>query len=501
MKRRNTKKLALCIVSAIICVFTIFLLSNNNKRKCMNLPIISYEQLKEYKETTSLDISKMTFEGERVAVDYFDQRIYISQSKRSLEHYYTLQGKFVPMSEEYSLYFLDTPELYDIEECARNDRGLQLIIIDGEHFQKVDVIITTLPVLNLKFEYEELDEYGTHRNTGKFTLWNNMIDTSTYETVSSLAEWHIRGNSSKSYPKKAWKLNLKDPSGENNKLNLAGLGYDDDWIMNPMSMDDTKIKEKLAQVLWKDIVAETDYNYKMSSGEYVEVLINGAYQGLYLLQRKVDEKYLGLDTNTDILLKGKNIWETETIQEGYEIIYSPLDSQSTYDKLELALQNKMDCYVNLDNFIDVTLFLQFLSANDNQGYKNMFYALDSNRKGYELSWIPWDTDLSFGVTWGYSYEESLTANIERQELHTIRKCQTDLDELITQRWKELRKTTYEEESIVSVCDELYGVLSTSGALQRDTEHWGNLHDGQDHLENLKIFIHERLDFLDEYYEQ
>lgn len=499
MNQRNTKKLVLGIGSFALFVFLIILLVNCRKHKCMNLPIISYEQLSRYEETTSLDISKITFEGERVAVDYSDNRIYISQLGENLKHYYTLQGKFVPMLEEYSLFILKTPELYDIPKSVSQGNPLQLIILNGENFQKVNLIISTLPILNLKFECETKDEDGRQLNQGKFTLWNNSPETSAYETVNSFAEWRIRGNSTRSYAKQSWKLNLREMNGENKNLNLLGLGADDDWILNPMSMDDTKVKEKLSQEIWEDLVSYTDYNHKMSSGEYIEVVINGAYQGLYLLQRRVDGKYLGLNPDKDILLKGKNLWEAETVQDAYEVIRSPLNDRDTYEKLEFVLQNNH--YINLKNFVDLSLFLQFLSANDNYGYKNMFYILQKRGKDYELSWVPWDTDLSFGVTWGYSYEESIHAIIERQELCIIRNYEKNVDKLLAQRWKELRKTVYSEENILIIFNRIMDGLSASGGIQRDSQCWGILHSGQDNYENLKKFINERLEFLDNYYAQ
>ena len=113
--------------------------------------------------------------------------------------------------------------------------------------------------------------------------------------------------------------------------------------------------------------------------------------------------------------------------------------------------------------------------------------------------IPWDTDLSLGVTWGYDYEESLNEIIERQELETIRKQIPDVDEQIARRWNELRKNIYSEENIFSILENIVSEVTSSGAISRDQECWGLLHEGEDNLENLQSFIKERLEFLDGYY--
>ena len=73
------------------------------------------------------------------------------------------------------------------------------------------------------------------------------------------------------------------------------MGADDDWILNSLTMDDTRIREKLFMDLWNLNVEKTDYNFKMSTGEFVEVVMNGKYYGLCLLQRRLDAKYLELE--------------------------------------------------------------------------------------------------------------------------------------------------------------------------------------------------------------
>lgn len=375
----------------------------------------------------------------------------------------------------------------------RNGKPLTLLIKCGESYQKVNLVITTLPIMYLDYESTAEDDEGREINNGKMSLWED------HWTTACSAEWRLRGNSTRTYPKKAWKLNLRKENGENENKDLLGLGSDDDWILNPMSMDDTKIKERLSQELWNQLASESDYNFQMSQGEYVEVFINGAYQGIYMLQRRVDAKYLNLDGKEDILMKGVNTWEAAAISEGYEIVYTPFDNEETYRHLEKALNFQDEYGINIDNFIDVQLLLQFLSGADNYGYKNMFYALLKTDEVYEMYLIPWDTDLSLGVTWGYNYEKSLNEIIERQELEKVRKQVADVDVRIASRWKELRKSIYSEENIFGVFENIVLELGASGAIERDQACWGLLHEEEDNMENLQSFIKERLEFLDEYY--
>ena len=70
------------------------------------------------------------------------------------------------------------------------------------------------------------------------------------------------------------------------------MGSDDDWILNPMSLDDFKVKENLLMTLWNELAQENDWDVRMSTGNYCEIVMNGRYRGLYLLQRRIDRKYL-----------------------------------------------------------------------------------------------------------------------------------------------------------------------------------------------------------------
>ena len=156
--------------------------------------------------------------------------------------------------------------------------------------------------------------------------------------------------------------------------------------------------------------------------------------------------------------------------------------------------------IHSKNFIDVSVLLQFISGTDNYGYKNTFYVLKKEMEKYVLYFVPWDTDLSFGVTWGYNYEESMNEIIERYEFPIVREHVADIDKQIANRWYELRDSIYSKENVLSIYEQLTEQLDISGALNRDTEKWGLLHEGEDNRENLEKFIGERLILLDKYYE-
>lgn len=497
----KSKKI-LFVGSLGIIILTMFVLIRRDFRSCMKVPIISEEKLNTLTEVTTLDISQIAFNGADVSIDLPNNSIYISQNYNDLKKAYMMQGELKAKNPEYSLFFLDTVVMGDIPLAVQEGVPLPLIIKYGESYQRVNLIVTTLPILYLDLEGTDKMEDGRDLMHGNLTLWDNFdLEMKRYKVTTGLVQWHVRGNSTKIYDKLSWKMELKKNNGDNKNLELLGLGSDDDWILNAMSMDDTRIKEKLAQTLWNQIVSNTNYDYKMSSGEYVELFINGAYQGLYLLQRRVDEKYLGLNREADIVFKGRNTWEADSLGAAYEIVSSPYDKETSYDILEKTLGFIGENRVNTNSFIDLSVMLQFLSAKDNSGYKNMFYILKKMGNGYELYFVPWDTDLSLGATWTYDYEDSVDEIIERRELDIFRKKDSEIEKKIAERWNVLRKNIFLEKNIYLVLDEIVEQLKVSGAMKRNKERWGELNEGEDNEENLRLYIQERLAFVDEYYKQ
>ena len=167
--------------------------------------------------------------------------------------------------------------------------------------------------------------------------------------------------------------------------------------------------------------------------------------------------------------------------------------------MQKVLQTHIHEHVNIDNFVDVSLLIQLLSSRDNANVKNMFYLIKNVDGESQLYWIPWDTDLSLGIVWGYDYETCMSNIIERQEIDIIRKYYPELNAKLLTRWNELRQKDFSEENIQNKLDILTQKLSASGAIQRDFECWGQLHGGNDNIDNLRKFIQERLLMLDSFY--
>ncbi len=506
MLNRNAIKVLILLCLFLLLSFAIGFFLYMEKQYCMGVPLISESDIQQYDNVSSLDVSYLRMNNEEVAIDIAQNTIYISQSSNMLSHYSLLQGTLETTNPSQSLFFVNNAVLEDVSSAVCNGTPLSLLILERESYMLVNVVITTLPVLNIEGVITpHQNENGRDIYSGKVTFWSgNDPFAESYSTKSSSLQWHIRGASSSVLPKKPYKLSLKDSDGNNTDENFLGLGEEDDWILNPMNIDDTKVREKFAMDFWNQYLSQNQAQNRMSNGEYVEVVINKEYQGLYLLQRRVDNKYLKIDRNQDILMKGRNLWTPASLGEGYGIVYSPYNLEETYQFLELVLSSDNQNVIDNTEFIKTEVFINFISAPDNSGYKNMFYLLQKEEDHFEMSFIPWDTDMSMGIIWTdkfvYDYTVSVQQNVKRQEHNFMLQNQPELNDTIAKYWIEMREHIYTEENIQILLNENIATISNSGAYLRDLQKWGTRYGGADTHEALRAWCKERLDIMDSLYD-
>jgi len=466
---------------------------------CMGVQMLSESEMAGMGSYQYRDYGEnLKFRNEFAAIDQEASVIYISQKIDETTVPSDLTGQLTIDVPGLSLSFAPDENWGNLSEAVRDGHRFKLLVSGFLNtYMQYDVVFTTLPVISMHGQLLYKNSDARDVLSGRFTLW----DPENSIVQSSSVHWHVRGKSAGGQEKKPWKLSLKDWDGKNSSENLLGLGSDDDWILNAMNMEDSNVREKLFMDLWNEMAAQTDYNHPMSRGAYVEVLVNGEYAGLYLLQRRVDGKYLDLDSS-DVLMKVN----FDDQQLDYEF-----STGWTGDKIQ---QEQMDAYFAQDsfenlsaaNYADVSLFLQLFCARDNLSYKNMFYLFSGPETDYEISLIPWDTDAALGMRWNpdveefiYVYDDSLNAILERWEMTGVEKLWPDFQQQLGNRWQELRKSLFSQAHMTELLDRYYGMLDDSGAPARDREKWGLYFEGQDTTENLYRFVTERLQYLDGYY--
>lgn len=509
---RKVRGFAFAFATVIFAAVLLFFLKPGQD-VCLGVPVYDAERLAQYHIYEYEDLSgDLTFHGMPAAVDIETSTIYIPQQISDMTEYDDLEGQLLCSDYDYSLCFVRDERMEDLRSAVADGYSFRLMARkDTDRYMEYAVVFTTLPVLRLEGEFShrrEPDRWETHSQevmAGELWLWTPMDPaTGTYSVRDSHTLWHERGASTKYEPKRPWKLSLKNKKGQNRDLSFLGLGEDDDWILNPMVMDDTRLREMLFMDLWNEMVLTSDWNYKMSTAGYVEVVLNGRYDGVYLLQRRVDGKYLELGSG-DALFKGKEAYPNSA-WEAYDLIYAGIPEDQAYALMEpIRARDPSENLIDLRNAVDTNLFINCFAAADNIGVRNIFHLLEDTGGGLRHVFIPWDTDMSLGLYWNtevgfdYGYDEMIHVRKVRQETKMLEEKYPEYSTMEASRWQELRTGVLREENVLETLSKHETLLNTSGAFARDMQRWGQRYGGADTVEQMKSFLHERLLWLDAYY--
>lgn len=507
----DTRKRRIAVFLFFLLAFlaTLFFSKQDEKQRCMDVRILSEAEQAELGRFVKKDLSwELLYNGQRAAVDVHSSTVYIAQDIRQDTKREDLLGSLQTKSPSLRLSFAPDEAFENLAAAVEDGHVFRLNVAYGsDKYMQYDVVFTTLPVLRIEGEFLSKNEKGKDICQGEMCLWTpNDPDTGRYSVKTSNTLWHVRGGWSATLDKTPFKVDLKDRSGNNKNLSLLGLGADDDWILNPMNLDDTKLKEKLFCRLWNERAAQVDWNEKMSEGQYMEVVINQQYWGLFQLQRRIDAKFLDLEAE-DIVLKSASNLSAPTVQTAYEIIDSGLLDEEIYGLLEDFFYGKDGELLDMDNFLDINAFIQWAAARDNTK-KNMFFLLKQREDGYRMHMVPWDTDMSWGTVWDdekggftYDFEASRQDGVLRAEYGWMKQYHPDLDLQMAKRWFQLRDNLLTIENVDAILEGEQFLLDASGALQRDRERWGLFYRGEDSPENLRRIMEARLDWMDAYYGQ
>ncbi len=425
-----------------------------------------------------------------------------------------------------SVVWKDDEAFENIGDAVAGGHVFECIIYNDTGYKRVSVLFTGLPVMCIDGNMGE--------NGSKVTVFDPVKSLrKDYQTEESFAYYNIRGNASKRFEKLGYRLELlEDDGSEGRKLSLLGMRIDNDWQLKAMYSDRSKLRDKLSIDLWNQIAertgSRTDAGCKM---EYLELFINGTYQGLYGLVEPTDYKSLSLDREKDLIYKvASDEWPNDALFEesertqsfscaGVNIrqagkiytdgMWEPFRRfwKSGYEmESEEDLQFLYDC-IDRQNFIEYDLYYNAIAGMDNR-FKNIIYSTEIHTDGScTIRRIPWDQNYS----WGDDFEQGKDKDIKNirynpelagrwlneEVFRNMQKYDPQLAGDMEETWKEWRRTFLKEEYWKTYARELMSYLTDSGAFARDSAKWpdsGNVEG----TEEIEAFIDERFVWLDEY---
>ncbi|MET0491645.1 MAG: CotH kinase family protein [Actinoplanes sp.] len=333
--------------------------------------------------------------------------------------------------------------------------------------------------------------------------------------VATRAGIHLRGQSSATFDKAPYRLELRDDTDDDADHAMLGMPADSDWVLRGPFSDKSLIREALAYDLGREMGSVAP-RYR-----FVELYLNtdaapvaaADYQGVYMLvetiknsKERLDLKQLEEEDTTLPKIAGGYIfkfewlaaeeptlpctgpaatcwnylevedpsplnapqkaWLTQYLQQFHNLLHSPgfADPQTGYR-----------AWIDTKSWIDLIILNELSREMDSYLRSTYFYK---DREGPIVAGPLWDYDLTFGTGgyfgneqtagWQYQQTRSPQANDWFQILLSDPAFQTELKA----RWRSLRGGLLSDTALNARVDALTAPLTA--AAQRNFQRWPNL---------------------------
>lgn len=500
------------------------------------------EKINSIKEKTkALDEElALCFDGEELPYDEESRTFYLPVDMETDEwENGSLTGTFLANGQTAQLIFAQDYRKTDKQTAIAGGTGFSFLAVTKEGYGEYTLVFTGLPMMTFAGT-----EYTAEDGTQMFLLRVYDTDHSGDWVTECYTQSRLRGNTSLTYEKKSLRLYLKDLAQdgvfEKCNQNLLGLRNDDDWILNALYADNTRIRDQLCIDLWNEVGAG-DNPYGQNFGtqsELVEVLIGNGYQGVYALMVPIDAKQLNMDSVSSQLAAGETVIE-RIYKKKYTAAWNAADFTGKlqdpgqpdyrggfYLKGDTVLQNEEEwsplyriaslleaddaTFINeitkaadQQNMIDNWLFYQAIAGFDNEN-KNMYYVARRQGGDYYGYFIPWDMNLSFGAVYAdnvyYSKEDASVVGAWVDWQPGQRMIELDADgskKLLAATWEQWRNGAFSDEGLQERIAGLEHSVKDSGAFAREDARWPNGNQDAD-FSFLYEFAAQRMQELDRY---
>lgn len=430
----------------------------------------------------------------------------------------------------------------------RNFLLLTLLLLHSYTFgQYVSFSTSNLPII--KIDTDGANIPYDYRIPAKMQIINNEFrDNNINDTPTDYdgnIEIKIRGQSSRDFAKKSFRIETHDTDG--NPLNVAimGMPKENDWVLYGPYADKTLMRNALIYTLSREI------NSYAPRVKFCEVVINNNYNGIYLFTEKIkrDKDRINItkltpNDNTSPEITGGYIFKKDKTDAGDNLIYlnnkwleiaiiepkpKNITQQQTnwlrnyLNAFENALYkwNRHEDFMDMESFVDNFLFVEFAKNIDGFRFSTYFHK---DRGGKIVALPVWDYNLSLGNAdyndgWraqGWYYPHIRYDNNWWNFLVT----KSEFMNLCAERWAELRQHHFTTEHIFEKIDnwaeELeeaqvrnfrkFNILGRyvwpnpgfpqSGSYDYNSPKYGGAQTFEEEIDILKDFITQRISWID-----
>lgn len=376
--------------------------------------------------------------------------------------------------------------------------------------------------MKIIYRGSDLRNYLTDQNNPAYLNYNGTI------------EIELRGSSTQDSPKKQYAFTtlLADKITDNN-VSLLGMPRENDWILNGMAFDPGRIRDFLSYNLSRQI------GQYASRTAYCEVIINGSYQGLFLLQEKIkaDDNRVNIvkigpsditmpDVTGGYITKADKTTGTDPVAwtmlawTGAPVTYihevpKPADvkvEQTNYIHNQFNLLEETAYVINnssssgYPSVIDIPSFIDFIIINelgsngDAYTYSTFFHK---DRNGKLRAGPVWDMDLTYGndlFFWGYDRSKPNVWQFSTGDNDGSRFWKDLFNDplfrcYISKRWNELNRPgqPLNQSVLNAFIDQT--VTSVREAMVREYARWGISGSFLQKIDGIKSFIGARIAWM------
>ncbi len=547
MRKRRIVMLGILMLSWV-CIFCCIRLQSYWKKRCISVPstatvlgielVENGDFLQDKKELFPVENNLVSLKGVLLPYDSSSNTLYLSQSLNGW------CGELSVNTEDAYVLCAPVDDYWNRQSDAITDGHVFTLWAVGQNdFYEFQLIITGMPVISMYTErieqqpdipYEvdpDKKYFGSETlHYGLIKVFNPDVGTSQYELLESRVCYHLKGASTFHFEKKSYSLKLQDYQEENISVSLLGMRADHSWKLNALNTDVNRIREITASQIWEQIDnSDSSFQEPGPRMEYVELLLDNEYKGLYCLVEPIDEAKLELDSNDvlykiidwqcpldeDIQTSITNNWKIQGSVRirypkkisDYNLTWYPIrDYLNTFYRAPITNYDEAVAKVNINNLIDMAIFTMATSANDNC-YKNTYISASVKKDGtYSMLQVPWDLDYTFGNQYQYNvlnnvhFEPDYTIVYIEESLLKLYSSNPDIiGELVYNRWNSYRTDLLSTNAVLHLLQENQKYIIGTGALQRETARWPQAAICTD-ISSLCDYIEKRLAWVDNYFQ-
>ncbi len=328
--------------------------------------------------------------------------------------------------------------------------------------------------------------------------------------LATAAGFHVRGQSSASYDKKPYRLELRDANSDDRDCVLLGMPSESDWVLHSPFPDKALIRNAFVYSLGAEL------GMAAPRGKFVEVYLNtagrpleaGDYQGVYLLVETIKNQKNRLNLQqlepTDTMLPAlsggyifKFEWRVMDIEQtltcpagdycwNYLEVSDPKPwVTEQHDYLAGYLRQLVDAlhsaapadpttgypaFLDTASFVNQVIVHELTRNLDAYTRSQYFYK---ERDGKVTAGPFWDYDLIAGVGTsgntpnialeGFQYESSAMRFMDTADWFPLLIAEPTFHAALVTRWQELRATLLSDAQITARIDGLAAGLAAGAA--------------------------------------